>query len=114
MANDATKLANWQRHFAAWRASGLTRRAYCTREGLAVSTFDHWRRQVRDGGGVIEPASAAPVPPAKLHLVPVQLAADAVDSTDVDIVLHSPAGWRIRLPDSIGVAQLGALLAQLP
>jgi hypothetical protein len=30
-----------------FRASGLTRRAFCTERGIALTTFDYWRGQFR-------------------------------------------------------------------
>ena len=30
-----------------FRASGLTRRAFCTQRGIALTTFDYWRGQFR-------------------------------------------------------------------
>ncbi|MBE7540726.1 MAG: transposase [Opitutaceae bacterium] len=34
---------------AEYERSGLSRRRFCERTGVAVSTLDYWRRQVRDG-----------------------------------------------------------------
>lgn len=36
---------------AAYERSGLTRRSFSEQAGLAVSTLDYWRREVRDGNG---------------------------------------------------------------
>ncbi len=41
MAINGKKQEYWSRQFERWQESGLTRRAYCAREGLALSTFDH-------------------------------------------------------------------------
>ena len=65
MATNAKKLTYWQQHFKRCQASGLTRRAYCAREGLALSTFDRWRSLSRSTGGM--PSKAA------LSLVQVQV-----------------------------------------
>jgi len=34
---------------AEYERSGLSRRSFCERTGVAVSTLDYWRRQVREG-----------------------------------------------------------------
>ncbi|MBI5752385.1 MAG: hypothetical protein HZA59_09615 [Hydrogenophilales bacterium] len=101
MANDAKKLSYWQQHFTRWESSGLSRRAYCAREGLALSTFDYWRRQTRANAD--QPSNAA------LTLVPVQ-----VERRPDHTTLRSPAGWELTLPVSVELADLAGLLKQLP
>ena len=34
MAKDEAKWAYWEKHIKAWHTSGLSRHAYCQREGL--------------------------------------------------------------------------------
>lgn len=108
MAIDGKKLRYWKRHFERWRASGLTQRAYCTREGLALSTFDHWRRQARKAQGEVAPAPQS-VSAHRLTLVPVQL-----EAPGGDLHLKSPAGWQITLPATLGRDTLAHLLSVLP
>ena len=43
MAKDDAKWAYWTKQINDWRASGLTRNAYCQREGLKPTTLDYWR-----------------------------------------------------------------------
>ena len=109
MAIDGKKLRYWSKHFERWQASGLTQRAYCAREGLALSTFDHWRRQARKA---LRPeASQAPLPrPVEsLTLVPVQ-----IEAAGSDVQLRSPAGWHITLPATLGPDTLAHVLSRLP
>ena len=40
MAKDEAKWAYWEKHIKAWHTSGLSRQAYCQREGLKPTTFD--------------------------------------------------------------------------
>jgi hypothetical protein len=41
----------WQDHYQAWRASDLSKSAYCARQGLNVSSFSNWtRRFARENG----------------------------------------------------------------
>jgi hypothetical protein len=98
MATNAKKLTYWQQHFKRCQASGLTRRAYCAREGLALSTFDRWRSLSRSSGGA--PSKAA------LTLVPIQV------ERPLHVTLKSPAGWEIQLPATL--RELTDFLKQLP
>ena len=43
MAKDEAKWAYWTKQVKDWRSSGLSRNAYCQREGLKPTTFDYWR-----------------------------------------------------------------------
>ena len=43
MAKDEAKWAYWTKQVKDWRSSGLSRNAYCKREGLKPTTFDYWR-----------------------------------------------------------------------
>lgn len=98
MVINAKKLSYWQQHFKRCQASGLTRRAYCAREGLALSTFDRWRSLSRSTGGT--PSKAA------LTLVPVQVERPQCAT------LKSPAGWEITLPATL--SELAHVIKQLP
>ena len=100
MATDAKKLSFWQQHFKRCQASGLTRRAYCAREGLALSTFDHWRKLSRHAPDRLRPPA--------LTLMPVHVERSLHHAT-----LKSPAGWEIKLPYT-AAADLAVLLKQLP
>jgi len=102
MASDAKKLSCWQQHFSRWESSGLSQRAYCAREGLSLSTFDYWRRQILPNTGKLRCA-------APLTLVPVQVARCPDHAT-----LRSPAGWELILPGSVALVDLADLLKQLP
>jgi hypothetical protein len=98
MAINTKKLSYWHQHFKRFQASGLTRRAYCAREGLALSTFDRWRSLARSTGSA--PSGAA------LTLVPVQV------ERPHHVTLKSPAGWEIQLPATL--SELAHVLKQLP
>ena len=43
---DRKKLAEWQRRFARYRASGLTVAAFCRRERIKAGRWKYWQRQV--------------------------------------------------------------------
>jgi hypothetical protein len=41
------KQARWHKRVVAFERSGLTRRAWCAREGVVMATLDYWRRRCR-------------------------------------------------------------------
>ncbi len=81
MAKDEAKWAYWEKHIKAWRLSGLSRNAYCQREGLKPTTFDYWRPLI--GLSHAEAKTVAKTGRSnEVALVPVKVVAsiDAVDS----------------------------------
>lgn len=106
MPLEPKKRAHWAEHHRRWQASGLSQRQYCQHESLSLSSFDRWRRLIRQA------ADAAMVSPKKLTLVPVQV--DGESSVGGNVVLRSPAGWQVTLPDMLGRDMLLQLLTHLP
>jgi hypothetical protein len=46
MAKENPELANrWRKHIEALNSSKLSRRVYCEKNGLKVSTLDYWRQR---------------------------------------------------------------------
>ena len=137
MAKDEAKWAYWTKQIKSWQASGLTRSAYCQREGLKPTTFDYWRPLIACGLAEVKVAKQ-PVNANDITLVPVKVMAlggpmtldhpgpthHRVDSTrDVPLEvmalgqplkLKSPAGREIQLPASIEPRWLITVLRQLP
>jgi hypothetical protein len=46
MKADLEKAARWQRHIKNLKSSGLSRRGYCEKNGLKLSTLDYWCRRL--------------------------------------------------------------------
>ena len=119
MAKDEAKWTYWTKQIKEWQASGLSRNAYCKREGLKPTTFDYWRPLI-----VSNHAEAKTLtPPVSSHditLVPVKLVNssrpdDAVrDVPREALKLKSPSGWGMQLPVSVDPKWLIAVLRQLP
>ena len=131
MARDEAKWAYWTKQIKDWQASGLSRNAYCQREGLKPTTFDYWRPLITlvhaEGNAVNQSVSGNDI-----TLVPVKVVAPGhpVDSVrDVPfeamalapghpvgqpLKLKSPSGWEMQLPASIEPNWLIAILRQLP
>ena len=87
MGRDEAKWAHWAKVIQAWRVSGLTRNAYCRREGIKPSTLDYWRPLIEQD----QPRTAAPteaksvqenIPIERITLVPVKV----IDVPHVDVV----------------------------
>lgn len=81
MAEDrSAREQHWAHHIASYLRGSLSRREYCEAHGLKASTFDYWRRRLRqDDLTTVPPAvnvvrvdveALAPVPPtAPLEVV---------------------------------------------
>ena len=74
MARDEAKWAYWTKQIKDWQASGLSRNAYCKREGLKPTTFDYWRPLITlvhaEGNAVNQSMSGNDI-----RLVPVKVVA---------------------------------------
>lgn len=112
MPLDPKKRSHWAEHHRRWQTSGLSQRQYCQRESLSLSSFDRWRRLIREAATVVSAARLAPAAQEKLALVPAQL--DAVSCAGTPVILRSPAGWQVTLPGMLGQEMLAQLLSRLP
>ena len=113
MAKDQAKWAYWMNHVRAWRASGLTRVAYCQREGIKPATLDYWRALA--GSDHVQPVTAKEaVRGNDITLVPVRVINGLQAQAPGAIQLKSPSGWEIYLPAQVEAHWLSAVLRQLP
>lgn len=46
MGKETRRAAEMRRTLKEWEASGLSRRVFCEKRGIAVTTFDYWRREL--------------------------------------------------------------------
>ena len=111
VAKDEAKWAYWGKHIKAWQASGLSRHAYCQREGLKPTTFDYWRPLIASDHAEVNAVKQA-VSGNDITLVRVALAPG--HSVGQPLKLKSPSGWEMQLPVSIDPNWLIAVLRQLP
>jgi hypothetical protein len=95
----------WAEHIEIWKSSGLSQRAYCAREGIAVSTLQWWCRRLRENGHVDTP-----------RFVPVAIRAiPDVRDEPIEVVLLSGRRLRLAAPrDETELARLVRLLEVLP
>jgi hypothetical protein len=111
VAKDEAKWAYWEKQIKDWRSSGLSRNAYCKREGLKPTTFDYWRPLIVSDHAEAK-AVTPPVSGNDITLVPVALAFG--HPVGQPLKLKSPSGWEMNLPASIEPNWLIAILRQLP
>ena len=113
MAKDEAKWAYWEKPIKAWRTSGLSRNAYCQREGLKPTTFDYWRPLI-----VLDHAEVKTVKQVvsgnDITLIPIAVDPPRSVVSSQTIQLKSPSGWEMHLPTSIEANWLIAVLCQLP
>lgn len=111
MAKDEAKWAYWEKHIKAWRTSGLSRNAYCRREGLKPTTFDYWRPLIVANDADINTVQQA-VSGNDITLVPVAVAPGR--PAGQPLKLKSPSGWEMQLPSNVNTHWLIDVLRQLP
>jgi len=103
---DPRKEQHWRDLITRWQRSGLSVRAFCHRQRLAVPSFYAWRRTLRQRDGRAQPA------PAPVTFLPVQVRNDATDPpAPLELVLAH--GRCLRIPPGFDPAHLRALLLAL-
>ena len=119
MAKDEAKWVYWEKHIKAWRTSGLSRQAYCQREGLKPTTLDYWRPLIVSNHADVKTINQA-VSSSDITLVPVKLA-DSLSDAPIEMMaqgqplkLKSPSGWEMQLPSNVNTNWLIDVLRQLP
>lgn len=91
--------AQWRALFLAFETSGETRRRFCARHGVALSTFDWWRRRLREPAGSV---SVAPLRSAALFveltapMAPVRELPGRAAAWDVELELGAGVVLRLR------------------
>ena len=101
MTNEERALV-WEAHVAEWRASGLSQTMFAQQHGLKEVQLGYWIRRCK----VLATAPA---------FLPVGLKTSLEPEVGIKgIYLYSPGGWRVQLPDNLGMAALNDLLRGLP
>lgn len=101
----AERVDIWNRHIEGWQSSGLSQRAYCEREAIALSSLRWWLRK-RRAADRADPMS----------FVPVEVgAAPGACEGPIEVVLLSGRRLRLAPPRSeTELARLVRLLEVLP
>jgi hypothetical protein len=109
--------ANWtraeaQRVLDAWLASGLSPRAFATREGIGPSRLYWWAKQLRTTVVRENRAPRAPkLVPAIVKMAPMI----SLERVRGPVVVHSPAGMAIEItkPTEVTPAWLAEVVREL-
>jgi hypothetical protein len=103
---DPSKEQRWRQLICQWQRSGLSVRAFCERQRLALPSFYAWRRrlQERDALGKQTPAPVTFLP---VHLQPD----DPVPRPALELLLTN--GHCLRIPHGFDAAHLREVLRAL-
>ena len=94
------KQAYWDKRIAQWRASGLSQRVYCESQGLALSTFQWWRKRLAS-------LSAQP------RFLPVELKPAAAGAAGAVVHVELKSGTRLRLEGEAALRAVDALVRRV-
>jgi hypothetical protein len=134
---DPIKIALWAKHLQDCTLSGTTVADYCRQQALCKSTFYAWRKRL---GSIaadsllvsipidaskqcsvpcvanLKPKSKIPNVAVNKPSKPTQFvpASIQIDAKFAEVVLRSPTGWVINLPDLADLSSLAQLLRVLP
>lgn len=86
-ASSRRSASEWHAIVAAYADSGMSQKAFCQREGLALSTFQYWKRRLRAD---------------EVHSAPASESSPAV--IDLGALDDRPAGWEVEIALGDGVS----------
>jgi len=90
--------SEWRALMQAFSRSGVTRSQFCTRHGVALSTFDWWRSRLRRESATRSESNTPPTPASALFVELAQEAKPiAVVSANWDVELDLGCGVFLRL-----------------
>jgi len=98
--NGVSKRELWERHLEQWRASGLSMRGYCRREGVSFNGLRYWKDKL---GGDHRERRAVKVS------MPVGTAPGLLRVIEVVVADR----FTVRVPDGFEASELGRLIASL-
>lgn len=98
------KASQWFHHVEQWRASGVTRSAYCQQHGFTVHALGYWITRHRTQTNATNNA---------LTLIPAKVIAKHGGELPSELILVCPNGSKLHLPTTTPAAWLGTLLSQL-
>lgn len=106
------KAAAWRRRMAQWQSSGMSQSGYCRRQGLALSTFQYWRKRVGEAAGRDGAAgNGSAFIPVDVKESSALVAPLPFDLWACEVV--APGGVRVRLRKRPGLAGLRRVVAVL-
>ena len=92
-----------------WLESGLSQGAFCKGEGIARSTFQHWRKRYDKSYAYKGKKETSP-DKAKESFITVKVDSPIIDSTyDLEVIYKN--GVRIKCPSGISLKELQQLIS---
>lgn len=104
----ASKREQWGRRLAAFKRSGLSRRAWCAAHGVKVHTLDYWRYRLRD-----RPAPRRRRRSKALVPIVVRESKAPAPTAEATIELTLPSGIRLSAAEGADLVWLSALVREL-
>ena len=106
MAEDCSvRQQHWRHHIESYLRGSLSRREYCEAHGLKASTFDYWRRRLRQND------SAPGTPAVNVVRVDLEPLAPAPPSASLEVVLGN--GRCIRVANDFDPSTLARVVTTL-
>jgi len=99
---DPVREQQWRERVAAWQSSGLTIRAFCVLHGLAETTFQHWRRELRerDAQAASAPLSSSPRSSASRTSSPRFVPLTVLSAPTRVVEVRCPSGHVVTVSDA--------------
>jgi hypothetical protein len=88
--------------------SGLSQAAFCRRNDLALSTFQYWRRRLRDESAQAETESDAPQAPEFVELLATTTGSAPVHTGRFELTF--PSGVHLTVPTGVEGRALAEIL----
>ena len=111
MANDSSskssrkKASYWRQRMVEWSGSGLSQAEYCHRSGIALSTFQYWKRRLEHQAPSGEERS--------IIAVPFPGSSTAGSPVSKPLILHVGSGFRVEIGGDFCPAVLEKLIVTL-
>ena len=105
---DPSRERMWRERVSAWAASGLSIRAFCDQHLLTETTFQYWRRELRE-----RDASSSRPPSSPSSSRPMFVPVTVLPAATLSVEVRCPSGHVVILPscDSASLSNLFAVLA---
>ena len=100
-------IGQWKTLIERYERGSVTQARFCAREGVATSTFQYWRRRLR------EAAAGAATPGGSGRLIAVQVREEPPRAADTGLRLVLPSGVGIDVRADFDAATLRRVVAVL-
>ena len=87
----------WEEHMRRWRSSGISQAAYCRRNALKLSTFQYWKKRLREMA-----------PAVTLVQVPISNGLNSQPSRELTLLLGGH--YKVEIGDNFNPTTLARLV----